>query len=360
MADLKSAVLDALRTVPDPDLHQDLVSLDMVKRVDVDGEGNVGVTVQLTTPACPMKDRIRRDCEEAVRKVPGVKSIQIELTANTSRGAVPEGKQPIPGVRNVIAVGSGKGGVGKSTTAVNIAIALTRLGARVGLLDADIHGPNIPGMLGIQDRPRVRDRRIIPIEACGLHAISMGFLVNEEQPMIWRGPMLHGVMKQLLFDVAWGEKDYLVVDMPPGTGDVPLSLSQMVPITGAVVVTTPQNVALQDVRKAIAMFGTFKVPILGIVENMAYYLCPKCGHRDEIFDHGGGERTALELDIHFLGAVLLNSEVRQAMDIGRPITMDDDTEFSQIYREIAGKVARRVSTLNAAAGPRPFAVVPGP
>jgi len=360
MPDLKSAVLDALRTVPDPDLNKDLVTLDMVKRVDVDDDGNVDVTVQLTTPACPMKDRIRNDCEAAIRKVAGVSRIQIELTANTSRGAVPEGKQQIPGVRNVIAVGSGKGGVGKSTTAVNLAIALTQLGARVGLLDADIYGPNVPGMLGIDDRPRVQDGRIIPLEACGLHAMSMGFLVSDEQPMIWRGPMLHGVMKQLLFDVAWGDKDYLIVDMPPGTGDVPLSLSQMVPITGAVVVTTPQNVALQDVRKAIAMFSTFKVPLVGIIENMAYYLCPKCGHRDEIFDHGGGERTASELEVPFLGSIPLNSSIRQAMDIGRPIAMDDDTEFGGIYREIAGQVARSVSTLNAKSGPRPFAVVTGP
>jgi ATP-binding protein involved in chromosome partitioning len=360
MPDLKAAVLEALRTVPDPDLNQDLVTLQMVKEVEVDGKGNARVVVQLTTPACPMKDRIRRDCEAAIRKVPGIADILIELTANTSRGAVPEGKQQIPGVRNVIAVGSGKGGVGKSTTAVNLAIGLQRLGARVGLLDADIYGPNIPGMLGIQDRPRVLEGKIIPLEACGLHTISMGFLVSDEQPMIWRGPMLHGVMKQLLFDVAWGDKDYLIVDMPPGTGDVPLSLSQMVPLTGAVVVTTPQNVALQDVRKAIGMFSTFKVPLIGIVENMAYYLCPKCGHRDEIFDHGGGERTALELDVPFLGAVPLNSSIRQAMDIGRPIALDDDTEFSTIYRDIAGLVARRVSTMNAAAGPRPFAVVSGP
>lgn len=363
MSDLKARVLEALRTVDDPDLHRNIVDLNMVKVVDIDAIGNVAATVELTTPACPMKQRIHDDCVAAVRQVPGVGEIKITMTAQVTRGGVPEGKSAIPGVRNVIAVGSGKGGVGKTTTAVNLAIALSRMGARVGLLDADIYGPNVPGLVGLgsglENRPRVEQGKIIPLEAHGLHVLSMGVLVAEDQPMIWRGPMLHGVVKQLLFDVAWGDKDYLVIDLPPGTGDVPLSMSQMIPITGAVVVTTPQNVALQDVRKGIMMFRQVGIPLLGIVENMSYYLCPKCGHRDEIFDNGGGRATALEMDVPFLGEVPLNGELRRCSDVGLPAAANDKLEFAAIYKGLAQAVAQRVSVLNAAAGPKPFAIIQG-
>ncbi len=358
MSDLKTQVLEALKTVDDPDLKKDLVSLGMVKSVEVDAENNVRATIELTTPACPLKRKIEDDCRAAIAKVSGVQRIDIEMTADVRRGAIPQGKTAIPGVKNIIAVGSGKGGVGKSTTAVNIAVALRELGARVALLDADIYGPNIPGMLGVSGRPRVVDNRIVPLEAHGIHVMSMGFLVNEEQPLVWRGPMLHGVMKQLLSDVSWGDQDYLVIDLPPGTGDVQLSLSQMVPVTGSVIVTTPQNVALQDVRKGIAMFKQVNIPILGIVENMSYYLCPKCGYRDEVFSYGGGQATATRMGEEFLGEIALNSDIRKAMDDGRPVAGDSSSEFYAIFAEIAKKIAQRLSIINASDGPKPFAVIP--
>lgn len=357
MSELKQQVIDALRTVQDPDLHKDLVTLGMVKKVDVDGDGNVSVTVQLTTPACPMKKKIEDDCRAAIGRVPGIRRLDVEMTADVSRANVQQGKSALPGVKNIIAVASGKGGVGKSTTAVNLAVALKQLGARVALLDADIYGPNVPGMLGVTGRPRVIEQRIIPLEAWGIHVVSIGFMVSEEQPLVWRGPMLHGVMRQLLFDVAWGDQDYLVIDMPPGTGDVQLSLSQMVPVTGAVIVTTPQNVALQDVRKGIAMFRQVQIPILGVVENMAYYVCPQCGHRDEVFSHGGGHDTAREFDAPFLGEIPLNSSIRLASDAGQPLAALPDSRFHSIYRGIAQKVAQQIAIQNAKSGPKPFAII---
>jgi ATP-binding protein involved in chromosome partitioning len=349
MSQLKDQVLDALRTVQDPDLKRDLVSLNMVKTVEVDDRGNVRVVIELTTPACPLKKKIEDDCRAAIARVPGVANIVVEMGARVLPSAVPEGKNRLPGVKNILAVGSGKGGVGKSTTATNLSVALKELGAQVALLDADIYGPNIPGMMGVAGRPKVINKRIIPIESNGVKLMSMGFLVSEDQPVVWRGPMLHGVMKQLLFDVAWGEIDYLVIDTPPGTGDVQLSLSQMVPVNGSVIVTTPQNVALQDVRKGLAMFKKVDIPVLGIVENMSYYLCPACGHRDEVFDHGGGERVASELGLEFFGAVPLNSEIRRSMDVGRPVAGVKGSDFYAIYREIAQKVAQQLAIRNARA-----------
>lgn len=355
MALNKEQVIDALRTVDDPDLKKDLVTLNMVKEVEVSGN-DVVATIELTTPACPLKKKIEDDCTAAIRKISGVGNVAIKMTARVSQGAVGEGKQPVPGVRNIIAIGSGKGGVGKSTTSVNVAIALQQLGARVAILDADIYGPNIPGMLGITARPRVINNRIVPIEAYGILAMSMGFLVEERQAVIWRGPMLHGAIKQLIFDVAWGDIDYLVIDLPPGTGDVQLSLSQIVPVTGAVVVTTPQNVALQDVRKGIMMFEQVKMPIFGIIENMSYYLCPECGHRDEVFDHGGGQAAATELGLEFLGEIPLNSELRAAMDTGKPLAANPDSPLAAIYKGIAQKIAQQVAIRNAKES-KPFAVI---
>ncbi|MGF1572562.1 MAG: iron-sulfur cluster carrier protein ApbC [Sumerlaeia bacterium] len=352
----KEAVTKALSTVQDPDLHQDLVTLGMVKSISVDAN-NVTAVIELTTPACPMKKKIEDDCRNAISQISGIGEIKIEMTANVRGASIPDGKTAIPGVKNIIAVSSGKGGVGKSTTAVNLSIALNRLGARVALLDADIYGPNIPGMMGQSGRPKVIEKRIIPLESQGIHIMSMGFLVSEEQPLVWRGPMLHGVMKQLLRDVSWGDQDYLVIDLPPGTGDIQLTLSQLVPITGAVIVTTPQNVALQDVKKGIGMFRQVDVPILGVVENMSYYLCPKCGNRDEIFSHGGGEAQAELINEQFFGHIPLNGELRRCMDAGLPPAGNPDSEFFAIYRALAEKVAQQVAILNSKNGPKPFAVI---
>lgn len=358
MPDLKEAVRQALATVEDPDLKKDLVSLGMIRQLEVGADGAVQVTVCLTTPACPMKEKIQSDCERAIRSVAGVTSIDITMTAEVGAGKVDAGKAPIQGVRNIIAVGSGKGGVGKSTTAVNLAVALSRMNARVGILDADIYGPNVPGMLGVSGKPRVIDNRIIPNQSkAGPVCMSMGFMVEEDTPLVWRGPMLHGVLRQLLHDVSWGQLDYLVIDLPPGTGDIQLSLSQSVPVTGAVIVTTPQNVALQDARRGVAMFQKVNVPILGIVENMSYYLCPKCGHRDEIFDSAGGENAASKLGVPFLGRIPLNTEIREAMDIGQPVAAYADSPYAQVYREIAQGVARQISMANARNG-NVFAVIP--
>lgn len=357
MDKLKEQVLAALGTVEDPDLHQDLVSLKMIRDLEVDANGNVAFSVCLTTPACPMKEKIKSDCEEAVRGVEGVRGLRIHMTSEVGAGKVDEGKTPIAGIRNIIAVGSGKGGVGKSTTAVNLAVGLARLGARTAILDADIYGPNVPSMLGASGRPKVIENRIIPIEANGVSVMSMGFMVSDDQPLVWRGPMLHGVLKQLLQDVNWGQQDYLVIDLPPGTGDIQLSLSQTVPVTGAVIVTTPQNIALQDAKKGISMFQKVNVPILGLVENMSYYLCPKCGHRDEIFSNAGGENAARKYGVPFLGRVPLNTQIREGMDTGRPVAANDDTEFGPLYREIAQKVAQRISVENAKTG-NVFAVIP--
>ncbi|MCC5876392.1 MAG: iron-sulfur cluster carrier protein ApbC [Candidatus Sumerlaeia bacterium] len=357
MADLKDRVLAALSTVMDPDLHKDLVTLGMIRELKVEDSGKVSFQVCLTTPACPMKEKIRGDCEAALRKVDGISRFVIEMTAEVRQARPDQDKAAIEGVRNIIAVGSGKGGVGKSTTAVNIALALSREGAKVALLDADIYGPNVPTMLGVTGKPVVRDNRIIPMRGHGIDVMSMGFMVDENQPLIWRGPMLHGVLRQLLHDVLWGEQDYLIVDLPPGTGDVQLSLSQAVPLSGAVIVTTPQNVALQDARKGIAMFQKVNVPILGIVENMSYYLCPQCGHRDEIFSTGGGENASAKFSVPFLGRIPLNTQIREGMDAGMPVAVNEDTEFPAIYRGVAQRVAQQLAIISERAR-NPYAITP--
>lgn len=346
---MNEQLLEALRSVIDPDLKKDLVTLGMIKDATLTESGVAQVTVCLTTPACPLKGLIKADCEQALLKVPGVKKTEIEMTAEVKKAASPGDERiPIDGVRNIVAVGSGKGGVGKSTTAVNLAMALAQLGAKVALLDADIYGPNIPSMTGVTGRPKVINNRIIPLEATGgISVMSMGFMVDPDQPLVWRGPMLHGVMKQLLHEVNWGDKDYLIIDLPPGTGDIQLSLSQSVPVTGAVIVTTPQNIALQDARKGITMFEKVGVPILGIVENMSYYLCPKCGHRDDIFSNAGGENAAKKHGVPFLGRIPLNTQIREGMDSGKPVALNTGTEFAGIYREIAEKTAQQLSIITA-------------
>ena len=347
MSVTKEQVLSALRAVQDPDLHKDIVSLGFVKDVQVKG-GEVDFTIELTTPACPVKDEMKAQAEALVAGLPGVVAARAKMTANVStRGGM--GRQQIEGIRNIVAVGAGKGGVGKSTTSVNLAVALALKGARVGLLDGDVYGPNIPQMLGIDKTPEVdREKRIIPPEAQGIKVISMGMLVPADQPIIWRGPMLHGAVQQFMRDVSWGELDYLVVDLPPGTGDVALSMAQSVPMAGAVVVTTPQGVSVSDVRKAVGMFRQLSIPVLGVIENMSYFVCGHCQERTEIFGHGGGRRMAEQMEIPFLGEVPIDTRVRSGGDEGKPIVSESpDAPAAKAFLDLASRVAAQVSIQNA-------------
>jgi ATP-binding protein involved in chromosome partitioning len=340
-------VLAALRAVQDPDLHKDIVTLGFVKEVKIAGS-EVDFTIELTTPACPVKDEMKAEAEGIVRRLPGVTAARATMTADVkARGGF--GRQGVPGIRNIIAVGAGKGGVGKSTTAVNLAVALQRKGARVGLMDADVYGPNTPQMLGIEGGPEVSEaKHMIPPEAFGIKVISMGMLVPADQPIIWRGPMLHGAVQQFMRDVEWGELDYLVVDLPPGTGDVSLSMAQSVPVAGAVVVTTPQGVSVSDVRKAVAMFRQLNIPVLGVVENMSYFVCGHCQERTEIFGHGGGAKMAEDMGIPMLGQIPIDTRVRSGGDEGRPIvSAAPDAPAAKAFFEIAGRVAAEISKQNA-------------
>jgi ATP-binding protein involved in chromosome partitioning len=347
-APTEAAVLDALRSVQDPDLHRDIVALGFVKGLRICG-GTVAFTIELTTPACPVKDLMRTQAERAVAALPGVTEVRVEMSARVtaSRPVLGE-KGLIPGVKNVIAVSSGKGGVGKSTVAVNLACALQRSGARVGILDADVYGPNVPLMLGLSGQPRVEGKRIVPFERYGLQVMSMALLVAEDQPVIWRGPMLHSAVRQFLFDVAWSDLDYLVVDLPPGTGDAQLSLSQQAHLMGAIIVTTPQDVSVLDVRKAIRMFQTVNVPILGVVENMAWFTPPGSSERHYLFGRGGGEKIQREFGIPLLGQIPIELAVREGGDEGRPVTLTaPESASGRALAAIAGKVAQQVSILNA-------------
>lgn len=343
MSVTKEQVLEALRSVQDPDLHKDIVTLEFVKDVRIDG-GHVDFTIELTTPACPVREEMKAEAEQKVAALPGVVSAQATMTASVrARGGF--GRQTLPGIRNIVAVGAGKGGVGKSTMSVNLAVALRQKGARVGLMDADVYGPNIPQMLGIKDAPEVSDdKKMIPPEGHGIKVMSMGMLVPPDQPIIWRGPMLHGAVQQFMRDVVWGELDYLIVDLPPGTGDVSLSMSQSVPVAGAVVVTTPQGVSVADVRKAVGMFRQLNIPVLGVVENMSYFACPHCGERTEIFGHGGGKKMAEDLKIPLLGEVPIDVRVRSGGDEGQPVVVAaPDSPAAQAFRDVAGKVAAQIS-----------------
>ncbi len=343
----KEQVLEQLRTVNDPELHKDLVTLNMIKNVAI-CDGHVKVHVELTTPACPLKDQIGNDVSTAVKRISGVEQVELEWSAQV-RAHAPMQQSGIPGVANIIAVGSGKGGVGKSTASVILATGLQRKGARVGLMDADVYGPSIPKLMGVEDgKPYVKDDKILPIEAHDVKIMSMGFMVDRNQAMVWRGPMVHGVVKQFLEQVDWGELDYLIVDLPPGTGDVPLTLAQSIPLTGAIVVCTPQDVALLDASRAILMYQKLNIPCLGIIENMSYYLCPQCGHREEIFDHGGAHKAADELKVPFLGAIPLDLKVRVHGDQGTPLLNFTDTEnhVSKAIDEVVGAAAGRISVKN--------------
>ena len=335
-------VLKALSTVMDPDLKKDIVSLGFVKDIKIDGAA-VSFEVELTSPACPLKKQLEEESRNAVMALGTVESVEIRMTSRVRPGNVIE-KKPIPGVKNIIAVSSAKGGVGKSTVSVNLAYSLAQTGAKVGLLDTDIYGPSIPLMLGLKAQLESDGTNIFPAEKDGLKVVSMGFMMEDNTPVIWRGPMVHGVIKQFLEQIAWGELDYLVMDLPPGTGDVQLTLVQMAPITGAVIVTTPQDVALLDVKKGISMFRKTKVPILGIVENMSYFACPHCSKKTEIFGAGGGKKVCEGMDIALLGEIPIFPEVREKADAGRTVVLDaPESEMALAYREIASQVVSRLS-----------------
>jgi ATP-binding protein involved in chromosome partitioning len=337
-------VLDALRQIKDPDLHKDIVALGFIQNLRIEG-GDVSFRIVLTTPACPVKSEMEQAARELVGALPGVQSVNVRMDAEVPKGRGLAEKVTVPGVRNIVAISSGKGGVGKSTVAVNIAVALALDGARVGLMDADVYGPNVPMMLGASDaKPEVAMNKLVPIEAYGLRIMSMALLQPGDKPMIVRGPILHGLVKQFLSDVNWGELDYLIVDMPPGTGDVQLSLAQLVPVQGAVLVTTPQEVAIADVRRALRMFETVAVPVLGIVENMSYFVAPDTGIRYNIFGEGGGQKLANLYGVPFLGAVPLGMEVREGGDSGVPVVVSHpDSVQAQSFRRVAAEVARQVS-----------------
>src|SRR6218665_360823 len=344
-------ILPGRSKVMDPELHIEVVKGGMVKEVRVEGD-KAKLKIELTTPACPMKGKIQADAEAALKEVPGLKTFDIEWGAQVRSAPAgmggTRGEALLPQVKNVILVGAGKGGVGKSTVSVNLATALAREGAKVGLLDADFYGPSIPLMTGITDKPSSPDgKTLLPLEKHGLKVMSIGFLVEADQALIWRGPMLHGALMQLVRDVRWGELDYLILDLPPGTGDVALSLSQSVRAAGAVLVTTPQDVALADVVRAKQMFDKVHIPVLGIVENMSQFVCPNCSHVTPIFNKGGGHRAAQMFSIPFLGEIPLELKIREAGDAGVPVVIGaPDSPEAQAFRAMARNIAGRVSTEN--------------
>lgn len=345
------ALVAALGTIQDPDLHQDLVSLNMIRDIVIEGR-SVHFRLVLTTAACPVKKELEDQCRAAALGVEGIDEVRIDVSAEVPQKKVRD--DVLPSVRHVFAVASGKGGVGKSTVSVNLACALAASGARVGLLDADIYGPSIPMMMGVNREPYVANKQMIPIEMHGVRMISMGFLVDPKAAMIWRGPMLMGAIKQFITDVAWGELDYLVVDLPPGTGDVQMTLAQTVPLQGAVVVSTPQNIALLDAVRGVTMFQKLEVPILGIVENMSQFICPECGTASPIFGVGGAQSYAESEGIPFLGAVPLEPAVREGGDGGTPVVLGHPHSHSgRAFTALAEQVASRISieTLKAPSKP---------
>ncbi len=341
----KDEVLAALAAIKDPDLGRDVVSLGMIKDLAISGEGRVSFTFELTTPACPVRDRFQSLARQLVSELPGVTAVDLRMTANVRtpfNGAAKTGS--IPGVKHVIAVASGKGGVGKSTVAVNLAASLQLSGARVGLLDADIYGPSVPGMLALEGQPQVRDLKLIPLQAHGMKVISIGLLAGADKAMVWRGPMVSRAVEQLLGDVLWGELDYLVVDLPPGTGDASLTLAQAVPLTGVAIVSTPQDAALRIAVKALQMFRGLNVPAIGLIENMSWFVCSRCGEEHHVFDHGQTERAATRLGAAYLGAIPLEAAIREEADAGVPVVVSrPDTAGAQALRNVASAVAARIS-----------------
>lgn len=337
----EQAVMAALSQVQEPELHKDLVSLNMIRDLQISGD-KVSFTVMLTTPACPLKHQIESESREAVLTVPGVSSVEIKLDSNVPNDGRSRGLLQLP-IRNAIAVASGKGGVGKSTVAVNMAVVLAQSGARVGLLDADIYGPNVPTMMGVQRLPAMQENKLIPAETYGVKMMSIGFLVKPDQPLIWRGPMLHSAIRQFLTDVVWGELDYLIVDLPPGTGDAALSLAQSLPLSGSVIVTLPQQVSLDDARRSLEMFRQLDVNVFGVVENMSYLELPD-GTRMDVFGSGGGQRLANESGVPFIGAIPMDPSVRAGGDQGKPVVVSNpDSAVARSLRSISEDIAAKVS-----------------
>lgn len=369
----EQTILDCLNQIRDPKTGRSVVDLGLVTGLVIKG-GNVGFALEIDPKDAPEMELLRKKCEQAVFALPGVTSASVVLTAEQKPAAPraaapghghahgqPQGqpqtvaKPTVPGVAAIVAVASGKGGVGKSTSAVNLALGLQSLGLKVGMLDADVYGPSLPRMLGLKGKPQTKDgKKLLPMESWGLKVMSMGFLVEEDTPMIWRGPMIMSALQQMVFDVEWGELDVLVVDMPPGTGDAQLTLAQRVPLAGAVIISTPQDIALIDARKGLNMFRKVDVPVFGIIENMSYFLCPSCGERSDIFGHGGARETAKELGTDFLGEIPLHMEIRQTSDAGTPVTASaPSSAHAKIYRELAAKIQEKIEAgLGIESGPR--------
>ncbi|MBW2315298.1 MAG: Mrp/NBP35 family ATP-binding protein [Deltaproteobacteria bacterium] len=342
-------VLDALRPIVDPDFQKSIVELGFVKNVAIEG-GRVRFDIELTTPACPVKAEFEKAARERVLQLDDVTEVDVNMTAQTrGRPAAPEGEL-LPHVKHTIAVASGKGGVGKSTVSTNLALALHQMGGKVGLLDADVYGPSLPLLMGVSGRPETTEKRILPLEKYGLKLMSMGFFVDEGSPVIWRGPMVHGLITQFLRDVDWGELDYLVIDLPPGTGDAALTLTQSAPLSGAVIVTTANDLSLIDARKGLAMFEKVNVPVLGIVENMSYFTPPELPDKKYyLFGEGGGRRTAEEIGVDFLGELPIDPRVVEGGDIGKPILeFDPDCDVANRLRDVAGSVVRKLAVMASA------------
>jgi ATP-binding protein involved in chromosome partitioning len=338
----RESILRVLGTLKDPDLKRDIVSLKFVRDLEIEGPA-VRFSLVVNTPVTPAKTRLLQAVRETVSHIPGVEAVEVNLRSEIPKSSGVEGKQSVPGVANIVAVSSGKGGVGKSTVAVNLAIALARYGAQVGLLDTDMYGPNVPIMVGINEEPLVRGQKLLPHQAHGVKVMSLGFLNRGDKPVVWRGPMLHTAVRQFLYDVEWGELDYLIVDMPPGTGDAQLSLAQLVPVQGAVLVTTPQEVAMADVRKAFNMFEQVHIPVLGIVENMSFFICPSCSERHQIFGSGGGQELATRFNSVLLGQIPLSINVREGGDLGVPIVVGaPDSPQAAAFNQIAENVAIQI------------------
>ena len=347
----ETAVMDALRTVQEPELGRDIVTLNMVKELEI-ADSNVAIKIELTTPACPLKDEIERNIHSVLADL-GASEVVVTWGAMVRRAQPVQAQQLLPGVKNIIAVASGKGGVGKTTVSANLAVALAMEGASVGLLDPDITGPNVPLMLGVEGAPTASaEGKITPLERYGVKVISIQFFVPEGQPIVWRGPLVGGAIQQFLRDVDWGELDYLVIDLPPGTSDAQLTLAQAVPISGAMLVTTPQDVAVLDVTKALAMFRRMSVPVIGIVENMSTFVCPHCGEETEIFGRGGGQRFAERNELEYFGGVPIDVKVRQGGDAGVPaVAQREPGPAAEVLRALARTVAARMSVRAAQQAP---------